>query len=162
MELRTGKYNVKASPELADRVESIGHGIERYLEKAEFSPEDDEWIRTTIEGIADALRESVRRGQMADREIEVPESLYKNAWDENERNKIIEAYRLNYRDYNPWILYQAMFLRDCHRLVARSAFMSTPSVLQARRQIAAFAAVLSNLLGGTSFPLRSHHDHSPR
>lgn len=152
MELRTGKYNVKASPELADRVENIGRGIEQYMDKAELSPDDEKWVLSTIEGIAEAIREDFRRSRMADSEIEVPESHYKKAWTEYDKNKAIQEYRLNYRNYNPWILYQAMFLRDCHRLVVRAAFTSTPSVLQARRQIAAFASVLSTLLGGASLP----------
>lgn len=146
--LASGKYNVSASLELASRVENLGRGIEQYTEAAELTPSDETWIRETIAGIAEALRETVKRREMRDADIPIPENVTKNLWGQHEKDKAADQYRAKYRDYRPWVLYQASFLRDCQRLVTQAAFTRGQSVLQARRQIAAFAAVISNLLGG--------------
>ena len=143
-----GKYNVRASLELAEKVERIGLGIEQYMEKANLSPGDERWIRKTIGGIAESIRESVTRAERADEDIPIPEKVYQGAWSEMEQNRLKAQLRATYRDYRPWVFYQASFFRDCNRLVTRSAFTADGSSLRARRQIAAFAAVLSKLLGG--------------
>ncbi len=148
--LLTGRYDVSASLELADKVENLGRGIGQYTEAAELTPSDDTWIQETIAGISDALRETVKRREMRDADIPIPEEVYKNAWSQDEKEKLKNQYRAKYRDHRPWVLYQASFLRDCQRLVTQAAFTRSQSVIQARRQIAAFAAVISSLLGGTT------------
>ena len=149
--LTTGKYNVSASMELADSVDNIGRGIEEYIDAAALRASDERWIREVITGISESLRESVKRREMPSADIPIPESVYERAWGQSDREKLKAEYRAKYRDYRPWVFYQASFLRDCQRLLANSAGTADYPVLQARRQIVAFAAVLSNLLGGTNF-----------
>lgn len=149
--LATGKYNVSASLELADSVDNIGRGIVEYVDAASLRASDERWIRDTLAAISESLRETVKRREMSDADIPIPEEVCKNAWGQSEKDKRAAEYRVKYRDYRPWVFYQASFLRDCQRLLANSAGTASHPVLQARRQIVAFAAVLSNLLGGTTF-----------
>lgn len=149
--LLTGRYDVSASLDLADKVENLGRGIEQYIDDASLRESDERWIREVIAGISESLRESVKRREMSDADIPIPESVYERAWSPSDKDKLKAEYRAKYRDYRPWVLYQASFLRDCQRMVANSAGTASFPILQARRQIVAFAAVLSNLLGGTNF-----------